>query len=305
MIWDFGFGKSVHGVVHRRCLCAKYISCAESWAAAAHRRGQPAISNPKSSIRNRQRGTAMIEALLVLPLIVFVLSLVVYFGFSMERMQRGMMVDRYESWRGASKAPGPSAGLTANTSTLQLRQTFFAGDDVTLSVEPADYFPVEADDSLERAASGFSAGAGALRGQYFQEFPRGRSLRFFVSSPAGSDLWEQLLPGSIPHRHTVMDTDWRFMNYVIEGEEWYDDRSKTRRLIRANSRSTAEGNVVSIPSQTPSSAVRETFYSDYDRRLDPLRSGNPLAQRLQDFYLVYPQYWGPGVDDQIVRGEPW
>ncbi len=245
----------------------------------------------------------MIEALLVLPLIMFVLSLVVYFGFAMERMQRGMMVDRYESWRGAAKAPGPSTGVTASASTRPLRELFFAGDDPTLSFEPSDFFPIEASDALERAASNESTGAGALSNQYFQEFPRGRSMRFFVSSPTGSELWDRLLPGSIPHRHTVMDTDWRFMNYVIEADQWYDDRSGVTQPIRASPRSTR--GTVTIPSQTPSSAVRETFYADYDRRLDPLRGGNPLAERLQDFYLVYPQYWGPLIEPQIVRDEPW
>lgn len=247
----------------------------------------------------------MIEALLVLPLILFVLSLVLYFGFAMERMQRGMMIDRYESWRGSAKAPGPAAGVTANSSTQSLRDTFFAGDDPTLRFDPTDFFPIEPSDELAQEAAGESTGAGELSNQYFQQFPRGRSIRFFVSSPTGTPLWERLLPGSIPHRHTVMDTDWRFMNYVIESDQWYDDRAGVNRPIRAASRSTGEGSQVSIPSQTPSSAVRETFYSDYDRRLDPLSIGNPLAERLQDFYLVYPQYWGPLIETQIVRDEPW
>lgn len=263
-------------------------------------------ANPRLHLTaSRARGAAMLEALLVLPLIMFVLSLVVYFGFAMERMQRGMMVDRYESWRGAAKAPGPAAGLTAGVSLEPLRETFFAGDDPTLRLEPSDFFPIESSDDLERAAGQESTSAGALSGQYFQEFPRGRSMRFFVSSPTGSALWDRLLPGSIPHRHTVMDTDWRFMNYVIDDEQWYDDRSRTNRQIRANARSTGRGSQVTIPSQTPSSAVREIFYSDYDRRLDPLSGGNPLAERLQDFYLTYPQYWGPRIDPQIVRDEPW
>jgi len=293
MILDFGFRILGFGK-NRRCgrlrLSAHEVVCAKPQAAG----GVHGL---------RCRGAAMIEALLVLPLIMFVLSLVVYFGFAMERMQRGMMIDRYESWRGAAKAPGPAVGVTAGASTRPLRELFFAGDDPTLGFDPTDFFPAEPSNALAGEASDESTGAGDLADQYFQDFPRGRSMRFFVSSPTGSALWEQLLPGSIPHRHTVMDTDWRFMNYVIENEEWYDDRTRTTQPIRANARSTR--GQVTIPSQTPSASVRETFYADYDRRLDPLRNGNPLAERLQDFYLAYPQYWGPTIDPQIVRDQPW
>ncbi|MEM6854276.1 MAG: hypothetical protein AAF593_07695 [Planctomycetota bacterium] len=243
----------------------------------------------------------MIEALLVLPLILFVLSLVVYFGFAMERMQRGMMIDRYEAWRGSAKAPGPATGINANSSTDELRDTFFAGDDPTLRFEPSDFFPSEPSNALQELAAAESVEAGQLSDQYYQQFPRGRSMRFFVSAPDGVPLWERLLPGSIPHRHTVMDTDWRFMNYVIEDGEWYDDRTRQYALIR----DTADESALPIPSQTPSSAVREAFYADYDRRLDPLSIGNPLAERLQDFYLDYPRYWGPLVEPQIFREQPW
>ncbi|MBB6429457.1 hypothetical protein [Algisphaera agarilytica] len=247
----------------------------------------------------------MMEAVLVLPLILFVLSLVIYFGFAMERMQRGMMIDRYEAWRGSAKAPGPATGLTASASTEQLRDTFFPGDNPSLRFEPSDYFPIEPSDDLQIAASGRSTGAGELANQFFQEYPRGRSMRFFVSSPDGPAMWERLFPGSIRHRHTVMDTDWRFMNFVIEDEEWYDDRSGEYRPIRDSSRNTSGGSFVTIPSQSPSTAVREIFYSDYDRRLDPLSNGNPLAERLQDFYLTYPQYWGPLIEPVLIRDEPW
>ena len=119
----------------------------------------------------------MIEALLVLPLILFVLSLVVYFGFAMERMQRGMMIDRYEAWRGSAKAPGPATGINANSSTDELRDTFFAGDDPTLRFEPSDFFPSEPSNALQELAAAESVEAGQLSDQYYQQFPRGRSMR--------------------------------------------------------------------------------------------------------------------------------
>lgn len=234
----------------------------------------------------------MIEALLVLPVVLFILSLVVYFGFSMERMQREMMMDRYESWRGSARAPGPSTSTIVGGSTRQLRETFYAGDDPTVTVEPTDYFPIEPTEDLGGAAEAIDGGAGALWNRYFQDFPRGRSLRFFVTDNSGVPLWDRLFVGSIRHRHTVMDTDWRFFNYVVEGNEWYDDRTGETNLVLDPA---DDDRNLGVPTLGPGDSVRSVFYSDFDRRLDPLTSNNALAERVQDFYTRYPTYRGPEV----------
>lgn len=266
---------------------------------------QPPTSNPQlPTPRRRDGGSAMIEAVLVLPFIMFILSLVIYFGLSMQEFQRTAMVDRYESWRGSSRAPGPSTGLNENAPTLELRETFFTGKDVTLTVEPTDYFPVEAHDEWQIAASRVEDGAGRLVGRYFQDLPRGRSLRFFASSEYGIPLWERLFPESTRHRHTVMDTQWRFVNQVIESEdnEWYDDRISRYERIRPVS---SQDSATPPPTLGPAVSVREEFYADFDRRIDLLGPGNTITQRLQEFYQVYPNYWGPSVDPQFQNGIPW
>ena len=246
----------------------------------------------------------MIEALLVLPILMFVVSLVVYFGGAMKDFQRTTMVDRYESWRGSSRAPGPSTGLNANAPTLELRETFFAGQEVTLTVEPTDFFPVEAHDNWQSAASSLDLGAGRLTGRYFQDLPRGRSMRFFVRRDAGVPLWDRLFPGATRHRHTVMDTHWRFVNQVLELEDnrWYDDRVAAYQRVRPT---TTQESATPPPTLSPSASVREEFYADFDRRIDLLGPSNAIAQRLQDFYQVYPNYWGPSVEPQFINGVPW
>lgn len=287
MDWDLGFRDWDLGFSRLR-LSAEKLSCAKPQAANGRSRNpNPQLPNPR-----RARGAAMIEALLVLPVVLFILSLVVYFGFSMERMQREMMMDRYESWRGSARAPGPSTGIDANSSTLQLRQTFYAGDNPTVTVEPTDYFPIEPTEALGLAAERLNGRAGALWSQYFQEFPRGRSLRFFVSDNSGVPLWDRLFTGSIRHRHTVMDTDWRFFNFVVQGNEWFDDRTGTTELVLDPA---ADDRDPGVPTLGPGDAVREVFYSDFDRRLDPLTGNNALAERVQDFYTRYPTYRGPDV----------
>ncbi|MEM7626151.1 MAG: TadE family protein [Planctomycetota bacterium] len=263
------------------------------------------IPNPQQpTSRRRDGGAAMIEALLVLPIVMFILSLVVYFGLSMQDFQRTVMVDRYESWRGSSRAPGPSTGLNENAPTLELRETFFAGRDLRLTVEPTDFFPVEAHDDWQSAASGVDLGAGRLAGRYFQDLPRGRSMRFFVRQDWGVPLWEELFPGSTRHRHTVMDTQWRFVNQVLElgDNRWYDDRVAAYERIRPTS---SQDTATPPPTLGPADSVREEFYADFDRRIDLLGPGNTIAQRLQEFYQVYPNYWGPEVEAQYQNGVPW
>lgn len=248
------------------------------------------MTEPRTSRFRRARGAAMIEGLLVLPIIMLMLSLAIYFGLSMQRFERTMMMDRYESWRGAARAPGPSAGTTADSSTLELRDTFFAGDNPSVGFEPSDYFPIEPTDDLRQAASSLNGGAATLMGQYFAQFPRGRSIRFSVTDQSGVALWDRLFPGALRHRHTKMDTDWKFFNHVVEGNRWYDDRTGTWETVYDPRFDDAEDG---LPTMGPANAVRETFYADFDRRLDPYAASNPVAERVQEFYTYYPNYHGP------------
>ena len=241
--------------------------------------------------RARQRGSAMIEGLLVLPLIMFMLSLAIYFGISMQRFQRTMMMDRYESWRGAARAPGPSAGTSADSSTLELRSTFFAGDDPTVGYDPTDYFPDEAMNDLRDAAAEIDTDAELILRQYAVNFPRGRSIRISVSDNSGIALWDRLFPGALRHRHTKMDTDWKFFNQVVEGNKWFDDRSGAWETLLDPRRRGAEA--PSMPTLGPAQSVREAVYADFDRRLDAYAASNSLADRIQDFYTYYPNYFGP------------
>ena len=261
-------------------------------------------------------GAVMVEALLVLPIIFFMLALVAYFGLSMQRYQRAMVADRYEVYRGSARAPGPMAGprtggiddaLTLPNEALEVRTsqlaaTFFTGDDGALSATLADYFPLEAREDWQGSAEALDPEAGRLLKNYFAAFPRGRSLRVRVEDRSGVALWDRLFPGALRHRHTKMDTDWRYFNHVVEGNEWFDDVVGSWDKVYEPGRNPA---TYRMPRLGPGEAVRETFYADFDRRIDPLAVRNPLAEAVQSFSTRYPLYHGPEVPVDYVPGVGW
>lgn len=248
----------------------------------------------------------MMETVLVLPFILLILSLSVFFGFTAQRVQRSMMMDRYEAWRGAARAPGPQINIAGAIDvqnadagdTFQMRATFFDTDaPATLGIEASDYFPLEAYDELEDFAGNHDTRAARLSESYFQELPRGRSMRFIVRHDTAIPLWNRLIK-PIRHRHTVMDTDWRYTNAVLFNDQWFDTTVGIYRDVLEPDAGHP------IPIMGPGPAVRETFLADFDRRVDPYAVSNPLAARIQSFYNDYPVYRGPTVptDFDINRG---
>jgi hypothetical protein len=233
---------------------------------------------------NRSRGAAMVEAVLVLPFILFILALIIYFGFQMERFQRATMMDRYESWLGATRAPGPSAGLD-NRGVNDMNRLFFGGDLADALIhEPTPYFPREPHEYWRNTAGFNNSQAGTLADDYFDTFPRGRSSRFYVRHDTSIPLYDAF-EGPLRHRHTRMDTDWRFVNGIRFDSE--------------------DGWVPSEPRVTPGDSVREVFYDQFDGRLQVYADENDLAEAIRSFYLNYPGYGGPTVPTEWEIGVGW
>ena len=245
----------------------------------------PSPQAPKRpTSRRRRRGTAMIEAVIVLPFIFFTLALVVYFGFQIERLQRATVVDRYESWRGAARAEGPQASTLNGRRTRELSETFFAGDTpAELLIEGRDFFPREPHTEWRNLVADEHAQAGTLADAYFDGFPRGRSVRFYTRHDTDIRMLAAM-QRPIRHRHTRLDTDWRFANGLR-----LDDK---------------DGWVPDSPRVTPGQAVRTVHYGTFDGKLAPY-TDNPIANAVREFYGIYPPYRGPRVYTQWEKGVGW
>ena len=71
----------------------------------------------------------MTETVLVMPFLIVIFALLIYFGRGMVRVQHTQIMDRYEAWRQASAdAPGPHAQVTLHSTYLGW-MPFFIGSD--------------------------------------------------------------------------------------------------------------------------------------------------------------------------------
>lgn len=224
----------------------------------------------------RSRGAAMTETILVLPFIVFVLSLIFFFGRGIVRNQRAAMMPRYEAWRQAGgEAPGPRSDET-NDQTL-LNKTFFANRPATIDYHATNHFPEEATDDLIDAASQYSPQTGQLAQDLIDLWPRGRTVDTVVEYDETIRVWQDL-NGAIHRRYTRLDNDWRFANHweLVKGQ-WRPDSRSDASVLETS---------------------RDAFLHDFDRSMKSLDEDqrNDLARAIRDLYLNEPYYIGPNID---------
>lgn len=221
----------------------------------------------------------MTELVLCLPLFLFLLSLVFFFGREMVRLQEATVMSRYESWRMAEHAPPPGPDAAALSANLDMNDAFLRGDADEVAFRRGDGFPSEGDDALIDAAAAISIPAADYVDELTRSLPRGSTARFTTTYAEANGLWRRLA-GPIDARHTRMANDWRHVNGLHLGD-------------------LASGEEAWMPTGPRVSnldALREAFFDDFSNRLEVYADqGNELAGVIRGFYLQQPGYAGPEV----------
>jgi len=266
----------------------------------------------------RHHGTAMMETVLVLPLIFVILALLFYFGQNMTRLQRASVTDRYEAWRQTQYAPGPGAEFAKSPSEFGdanlLNQAFFAGNASELSVEDrAGRVNVnEPTDLVAQAATDIAqpSDAPAYDPQIAGELVEQRNRRSpawwrvdLATEHSTSVAFYQRFAGPIRHQHTVIDGDWSYGSWIEQLNR--GDRSTLGDTLQDHVYFTGDDdrfdgdNYQDLDDLRPHGVlgVYETFYTDFDPALRALdeQNDNPVAHEIRRIYLHFGGYRGPQV----------
>ncbi len=212
-------------------------------------------------------GAAATETVLVMPFLVVVLALLLFFGRGMVRVQRAAVMDRYEGWRQLSARPiddpVPREIWVDNTTrTDDLNRMFFAG-----------------------RASSIDDLSAALRS------------RFEVDHDEPIELWRRL-DGSIRHSHERRFREARYVHSwrYVPDRRWRESSDDEWEMGDPSWPSHGDwAPAGSIRSNVR--AIRDEFFQSFD---DPVSEratadlpGSGFAFLLRPLYLAVPAYVGP------------
>ncbi|MAE68113.1 MAG: hypothetical protein CMJ18_28015 [Phycisphaeraceae bacterium] len=253
-------------------------------------------------VNPHERGSSMSEMILVLPFVLFILLLLIYFGRDLVRVQRTMVSARYESWRQVGRGPGPGGA------GAEIDQMFLGGraEDVGQSV-PAS-FPDHADDALVEAAASDGVTTAQLVEQVRRDHPIGRVVRVRAEYEEGNRMWRRF-SGPLRQTHARTDHEWRQANgwrtrsdnwrdSALEGR-WPDGRPELRSAFAPNWLAWPEHGawVPTRPSASSLHATRDVFFQPFSAGLESLQAGaaQPMAGLIHHLMAGNPRYFGPAV----------
>lgn len=251
----------------------------------------------------------MTEMVLVIPLLAIVIALLFYFGRLVVRVHHASLMARYETWRHADAAPGPSSN--DDLQHIELNGAFFNGNasEVVHAVDDDD-FPEQPYRDMISAAGEASPEAGALADAVV--YRQGGDFRNSHGHREGFGIF---------HEDTL--AVWERLNRVTGdraagGETNPEQTALSRRFFRIGTdwqynrdwRASADIWARSGPNDPhPLRARRDAFFMSFDEDLDSVdgstspeygggRSqvpGDSLAGMVRDMYLMPPAYRGPRV----------
>jgi hypothetical protein len=174
---------------------------------------QAIILNPHSSIDNRQssivnrqlnlrRGTAMLEFVLLIPLLATVVALTFFFGWSMMHKTQLLQAARHAPWENIDTGAWPTEEF--------INEQFFhnRAASVSLASEP-DKVSRETSEDLVNDVGGREAAAGALADELtLNLFPPGKRGRVAAGFNTDQPIWKTF-EGTITATHQREGLTWR------------------------------------------------------------------------------------------------
>ena len=144
-----------------------------------------------------RRGTALVEFVMILPLIALILGVVWFFGWSMMNQQHVRVSDRYAAWR-----------RVRGGGVRDLNDTFFDQRAINVDVDRRSGQTRTLHDLVSAAGD-----RGAMTELLAQELvlrrcPRGSGARVEAEFPTEVGLWKRL-EGAIASRHVREGVEWR------------------------------------------------------------------------------------------------
>ena len=235
----------------------------------------------------------MAETVLVLPVILLLLLMLLFYGISMARLQRASGQDRYEAWRRVHYGFGPRAhGLSTITNVPyegidHINTTFWKNGAEDIGYAYSRFFPDDTRDAMIDEAGRASLDAGDYTDQLLNHaLPHGSTFGFDTTFVHRSDLLDT---DTISHGHTRIGSEWKYVDGVRQRHdgEWV----QTQPYGRDDTEWWRIGHV------TPGDTIRYVFMEDLDQPLEsPADSGNRIAIAVRGYYRWFPGYRGPDVD---------
>lgn len=236
----------------------------------------PSASFPPPSAPSSPRGAVLIETVLALPLLLVLISIILFFGLQFMRLQRAAVATRYEAWRAVNDSPGPRWSPVDDADGLD--PLYFGDRAQSLGVVRDRDFPDEPAAVLFEAATSRSSDAGLLTDLWTDEFPSGVRARLIVTHDDQVPFWDRMT-GPIRRRHTRLDGEWTYSRHVrfdATLDKWVFTPGPV------------------LGSDTLD-AIREAFLLEVDQPLAALANNNNLAANTRALYNRAPRYDGPDL----------
>ena len=231
-----------------------------------------------------RRGAVLIETVLALPLILVLVSIIIFFGFQFMRLQRAAVATRYEAWRAVNDAPGPRWSPDEDRDGLD--PLYFGGAAQSLGVVIDDEFSDEPAAILFDAAADRGTDARDLADAWTRELPGGTRARLVVRHDDRVPFWDRMT-GPIRRRHTRLAGEWTYSRHLRP------DPTLDKWVF-------APGPVLGNDTLD---AIRQAFLRELDEPLSAMASSNGLASTTRELYRRPPRYDGPDLPPAWSGGE--